>query len=443
MHYSRKTTLIVSTLVLSAFSGCNQPGNAPTHVQFIGSIADDGNLYTNNRFASVEFTPTSSGTITNTEVELFRDARCGQKVGIGKQILQANINRAFLEGLQEATYYVGAKHNFSDGTSSAITCGARSLTVDFSGPSAPGAIQVLNASQNGSTFTLREGALSVKFAAATDPESGISSYKLAKFQNADCSGIPQNLAIGITPADAASGSSVRLDAGEYALGVYAYNNAGSAGATTCLNATVVSNGVTGADCVAIRRGDSTKDRMHIIIMGSGFGGQTNEIRNYANKIEAEMQKHSSLNSDVGLLDVSYVNATAIHDSFCEPGQEIRRLFSCATTQENFLSSACPSERKTVVVIHKSFEYGGAGGGGVAVVTTAGFPSVASTVIHELGHALFGFGDEYTFDSRSTAQAPNCDYERGQNGYSRGCEKWADLMDDPNFSGVGCVSGCTG
>jgi hypothetical protein len=73
----------------------------------------------------------------------------------------------------------------------------------------------------------------------------------------------------------------------------------------------------------------------------------------------------------------------------------------------------------VLIVHNDGTYGGAGfpGDGAASVS---IHSLSSDIgIHELGHSLFGLGDEYTIGDGNPDEDPNCD--------SAGCSKWSDLI----------------
>jgi len=70
----------------------------------------------------------------------------------------------------------------------------------------------------------------------------------------------------------------------------------------------------------------------------------------------------------------------------------------------------------VIVVHNSLAYGGTGGNPATVSLHRDGPKVA---VHELGHSLFGLGDEYDSFSARPEHDPNCDYQ--------GCPKWSDLI----------------
>jgi hypothetical protein len=73
----------------------------------------------------------------------------------------------------------------------------------------------------------------------------------------------------------------------------------------------------------------------------------------------------------------------------------------------------------VLIVHNDETYGGAGypADGAATVSTNHLSSMIG--VHELGHSLFGLGDEYTIGEGNPQQDPNCD--------SVGCSKWGDLI----------------
>lgn len=83
-----------------------------------------------------------------------------------------------------------------------------------------------------------------------------------------------------------------------------------------------------------------------------------------------------------------------------------------------------------VVVHNSYEYGGAGYQSLMVGTTSIHPSAPQVAVHELGHSLFGLADEYTY-GWGRSNDPNC--------ANTGCTKWSDLMSQG--WGVGCIAAC--
>jgi hypothetical protein len=82
-----------------------------------------------------------------------------------------------------------------------------------------------------------------------------------------------------------------------------------------------------------------------------------------------------------------------------------------------------------LIVHNDARYGGAGfpwDAAASVSVNANSPQIA---IHELGHSLFGLGDEYITGWGNPEEDPNCDRS--------GCSKWADLI---GRWGVGCKPG---
>lgn len=103
----------------------------------------------------------------------------------------------------------------------------------------------------------------------------------------------------------------------------------------------------------------------------------------------------------GLIAHTYFDA-----SFCNYG--IRRLLVCSSaTALSVASAQVPEVHKTIVIVN-SLVYGGSGG---SVATFSMAKGAFEIGIHELGHSVFGFADEYEYYS-------GCDSgETGQGMYS--------------------------
>lgn len=122
-------------------------------------------------------------------------------------------------------------------------------------------------------------------------------------------------------------------------------------------------------------------------------------------------------------------ATYFDASFCNGG--IRRLLLANSgTVQNVVNTQVPQWHQIIVIVNSSI-WGGAGGS-IAVTSTAlGWENIA---IHELGHAVFGFADEYEYWA-------GCGIDTGQNNYpggepsepnvttntNRTTIKWGDLI----------------
>merc|ERR1711920_67264 len=138
-------------------------------------------------------------------------------------------------------------------------------------------------------------------------------------------------------------------------------------------------------------------------------------------------------------NVWYVNAEAASDNggLCQFGCYNTPRLLCCDGRQSLISHArshCGSGFvMNVLIVHNDETYGGAGfpGDGAASVS---INSLSSDIgIHELGHSLFGLGDEYTIGDGNPNDDPNCD--------SSGCSKWSDLI---QTGGATCSAGkCRG
>ena len=87
---------------------------------------------------------------------------------------------------------------------------------------------------------------------------------------------------------------------------------------------------------------------------------------------------------------------------------LRRLLVCNTTTALQTAAAQVPEFTVAVVVVNSPIYGGSGGGAATYSLASGAMDIA---IHEMGHTVFGFADEYpylaggteTWDTTATRQ----------------------------------------
>ncbi|HSU44293.1 MAG TPA: M64 family metallopeptidase, partial [Casimicrobiaceae bacterium] len=89
----------------------------------------------------------------------------------------------------------------------------------------------------------------------------------------------------------------------------------------------------------------------------------------------------------GAVARTYFDAT-----FCS-GNQIRRLLTCDSVSARNVAQAHVPAAHVVMVIVNSTRYGGSGGD-VATFSTA--PGAYEIALHEMGHAAFGFADEYEY-----------------------------------------------
>jgi hypothetical protein len=86
--------------------------------------------------------------------------------------------------------------------------------------------------------------------------------------------------------------------------------------------------------------------------------------------------------------------------------------------------------RQVIVIHNDAAYGGAGYNSAQMATASIHPLAKLVALHEIGHSLFNFGDEYNGNSRDNYA--NCDVA--------GCSKWSDLIGNQKVARIyGSVS----
>jgi len=150
------------------------------------------------------------------------------------------------------------------------------------------------------------------------------------------------------------------------------------------------------------------------------------FRQKAQAIYADFGQFEAFNApNIEGLNVWYVDTQAAGDNgqLCAFGcYNTPRLLCCNGRQTliDHARSNCGSGFvMNVLIVHNDETYGGAGypADGAATVSTNHLSSMIG--IHELGHSLFGLGDEYTIGEGNPQEDPNCD--------SAGCSKWGDLI----------------
>lgn len=181
-------------------------------------------------------------------------------------------------------------------------------------------------------------------------------------------------------------------------------------------------------CVALSANAEKEDALNIVLVPSAFGGNLDRYRQKVQAIYSEFAQFEPFDAaSINGLNVWYVNAEASSDNggLCQFGcYNTARLLCCDGRQSliDHARSHCGSGFvMNVLIVHNDDTYGGAGfpGDGAASVSTNSLSAMIG--IHELGHSLFGLGDEYTIGAGNPSEDPNCD--------NSGCSKWRDLIDE--------------
>jgi len=182
----------------------------------------------------------------------------------------------------------------------------------------------------------------------------------------------------------------------------------------------------------------TMDRakaINVVLVGSKFGQNEMHWKAQVDRIYGIFDAYPPLHADaVEQLNVYYVRTPVPGDdgTKCWYGcGGIDRLLCCdAAFFERHVTGKCGTGLKyQITVVHNDKKYGGSGG---RIGTTSIASSAPLIAIHELGHSMFGLGDEYT--SNNHGDKPNCDR-------SAGCTKWADMIGQ--FEGAACLPGHCG
>jgi hypothetical protein len=181
-----------------------------------------------------------------------------------------------------------------------------------------------------------------------------------------------------------------------------------------------------------------QDMLMLVFVGSDFSDVSDfaaSVHNAYDEMKTAPMFDNSYDQDRMRYRAFYVETTS--SSFCHYNCDgIERLLCCDKATARNLANSCFPERSTLqtIVIHNNDKYGGAGyyDSNMAVISTNRVgPKLA---VHELGHSLFEFGDEYTYGSSDNTKV-NCDVE--------GCPKWADLNDIAGENKLCHMSNCKG
>lgn len=190
------------------------------------------------------------------------------------------------------------------------------------------------------------------------------------------------------------------------------------------------------DCVPVSARAPKDEAVNIILVPSKFNGDMHRFADRARWVVSIFDRFPPVNAaSNNALNIWYVP----HEVAGDQGQHcwfgcsgIARLLCCQTPQ--FLALAdtyCGAGLvRNVLVVHDDATYGGAGYTDQSLGTTSVHPQAPYIAVHETGHSLFNFADEYQY-GWGTSVSPNCD--------GSSCAKWSDLYG--RGWGVGCVPGC--
>lgn len=193
-----------------------------------------------------------------------------------------------------------------------------------------------------------------------------------------------------------------------------------------------------ARCNALSQNSGKRENsLHVVMVPSGFRGDMQAFRREALRIYKVFSGYNPLDaSSIDVLQVWYVDVDVdAGTGSCYFGDRTNsrcrseRLLCCDDVDKYAAHAArhCGSGKiMNTLIVHNSKEYGGAGYPWQATATVSVNEFSPQIGIHELGHSLFGLGDEYTVGGGNPDEDPNCD--------NVGCSKWSDLFGRP---GVEC------
>jgi hypothetical protein len=173
--------------------------------------------------------------------------------------------------------------------------------------------------------------------------------------------------------------------------------------------------------------------VNLVFVPSGFEMESRETwQAQVEKTFEPFGKTNMFSSSNAQFNAFYVEAID-QPSFCWLNcRNIPRLMCCDLGIGHDVAGKCVPAGATrqVIVIHNDAAYGGAGYNSAQMATASIHPLAKLVALHEIGHSLFNFGDEYNGNSRDNYA--NCDVA--------GCSKWSDLIGNQKVARIyGSVS----
>jgi len=193
-----------------------------------------------------------------------------------------------------------------------------------------------------------------------------------------------------------------------------------------------------SNCKAIKHDAGTEfdqDHLILIFVGSGF----TDLTDWSSQIQNTYSTFQGFDFfEDSVTHFSSFYAEDLSDSFCNFGcYGIDRLLCCDVSTARSIGNSCfpAGNRVQHIVIHNDDKYGGAGYISQNMATASSNSYSSLIAVHELGHSLFEFYDEYTYISSTPSGAVNCDPDPS-------CPRWNDMISTyPNIcSSTGCASG---
>jgi len=184
-------------------------------------------------------------------------------------------------------------------------------------------------------------------------------------------------------------------------------------ACSCLDA--------GSTCMPLSASSAKDGAVNLILVPSGF----NNHATWRARVQEYFQFMSGYPpldaARIDILNVWYVDAFVAGDvgQYCWFGCFNTPRLLCCQNQlllDHSRQHCGSGFAQSLLVIHNSAQYGGAGGRGFS--TTSVHPASRQVAVHEIGHSLFGFADEYT-NGWGRPSDLNCE--------AYGCADWADLI----------------
>ncbi len=151
-----------------------------------------------------------------------------------------------------------------------------------------------------------------------------------------------------------------------------------------------------SECKALRHSPGetfNEGKLILIFVGSDFTN-LNTWKTELDTVISDMNDYPFFGPNTEYVSF-YVNQ--LEPSFCQCGcHNVDRLLCCETAKSKEIASKCFDDQRQVqiVAVHNTETYCAAGGQ-IATVSISYWASIV--VVHEIGHSLFSFQDEYVWD----------------------------------------------
>jgi hypothetical protein len=179
------------------------------------------------------------------------------------------------------------------------------------------------------------------------------------------------------------------------------------------------------NCAPLIFNGNPDDKIDITFVPYGYSNLDKFRQDALTAITKGLFTYEPFASNQNKFNFYIVNQTG--DFNCKRDESIKSLIRCNDSEVTAFASQCPSDQVIVLL-----DYGDFCGSASSYVMACNGEPFEQVVVHEIGHALGGLGDEYDYSADYPSYVllasnfPNCDIQ--------GCNKWAGFN-------AGCFKGC--